>query len=98
MALTHVLVQRKLADGSQRVIGVWPDLGHIKDVPAICLCLLWIHDLEVERPGWEFTPVDGVEHVTGVIIWVTTGKLCCPIGGHILDTCVGLEVEFDVFE
>lgn len=47
-----------------------PDLGHIEDVPAVLLCLFWLHDLEVHGPGRIVAILDCIVHISGMVIWI----------------------------
>lgn len=54
---------------------MWPDFSHIKDVPAIFLCFFCSHHLNVNRPGWEVSLLDGLEEVLQVMVWVDSPHL-----------------------
>jgi hypothetical protein len=46
----RVLVEDELSDRAERELGVWPDLGEIKNVVPEFLSLLWCHSLHVNSP------------------------------------------------
>lgn len=49
---------------------MWPDFGHVEDVPFELLCVFGIKDLDVHVPGWVVASSDSIEEVFGVPIWV----------------------------
>jgi len=46
----RVLVENQSTDGAEWELGVWPDLGEIKDIVAEFLSLFRSHSLNVDRP------------------------------------------------
>jgi hypothetical protein len=55
-----VSVKDKLSERNQRIVGMGPDLGHIKDVPLVGGSLSLGHDLSIAGPGGSFS---GFEHL-----------------------------------
>ena len=90
-----VLVQRKLADLDQRVVGVRPDLGQVEGVVGHLLCVRLGHDLHVHRPLGEVAAGNGVEQVALVAFAVLADQRLGLGVGQILDALLRLEVELD---
>ena len=42
---------------------MWPNLGHVEDVPLVALGLLGRHDLNIDIPDWIVTPLNGLEQI-----------------------------------
>lgn len=70
-----VLVQSDLANWSKWVLGVWPDLGQVKDGVLELLGLLLSHSLNTDGPRWELSTFDLLKEFLVVDVWVLTGKL-----------------------
>jgi hypothetical protein len=75
-----------------------PDLGHIEDVPAVLLCLLGLHDLEVHGPGRIVTILNRIVHISGMMVGVLSCNLICFRLREVLDALMALEVDFDINE
>jgi hypothetical protein len=96
MTSTYNLIENELSKWSQRVIRVRPDLSHIEDVPAILLCLLCSHYLNVSCPRWEVSFVNGFEEVLKVVIWIFSAHFGGLFSVESLDSLIGLQVDLDV--
>lgn len=59
----RVLVERELSDGSERELGVRPDLGEIEDVVSECLSLGDGHRLDAESPRRVLLSLNGLEEI-----------------------------------
>ena len=59
----HILVQLDRADGLEREVGMWPDLGQVEDVELERLRLCGRHRLHVDRPGGEVALLDRLEEL-----------------------------------
>ena len=61
-----VLIEGELSDGSERELGVGPDLGEIEDVVSERLSLGDGHRLDAESPRRVLLSVDGLEEILHV--------------------------------
>lgn len=91
-----VLVEDQLSDALERVVGMGPHLGNVKDVPLVGGGVGLRHDLDLEAPGGAFTGLDVVEEFASGEVGVLALHLLGLFGAHVLDAGVGLEVELDV--
>jgi hypothetical protein len=73
-----------------------PDLGHIKDIPAIVLCFFRCHHLHVNGPRWEVSFINRLEEILQIVIGVDSSHPAGFFRGESLDPLVGFEVDFDV--
>ncbi len=92
-----VLVESELADGSERVVLVRPDVGEIKHVDPLLrpslLGLLLSHSLNLHRPRRVLAPLDGiVEILPSVVIRLrrslVRGKVLGPLVADEVELCV----------
>lgn len=42
---------------------MWPHFGHVENVPPVLLCLLGLHDLDIDIPDRIISLFDGFEQV-----------------------------------
>jgi hypothetical protein len=77
---------------------MWPDFGHVKDIPPIRLSLGRVHDLNKDIPLGIVSSLDSLEHVPDHVIWVFTRNSSSLLCGEVLDALLGLDVNFDVLE
>jgi len=96
--VARVTIQDHLANGSEWVVLVRPDLGIVKDVVPYCFGVLGVHDLNAKGPGWEVTLHDSIVQVTDMVVGILASEACRLRGVQCLNTCVRFEVPFDVFE
>jgi hypothetical protein len=75
-----------------------PDLRHVEDVPAVLLCLLWLHHLEEHGPGRIVATLNRVVHVSSMVIGILSCDLFCFRLLESLDTLIGLEMNLDINE
>lgn len=75
-----------------------PHLGHIKDVPLVGFGVLGIHDLDVDVPDGIVLGLDGLVQVLQEEVWVLSGDPGGFLLREVLDSLLGLDVHFDVFE
>lgn len=87
-----VAVKDHLSDLLEWVILVGPDLGDIKDIPAILGCIFLLHHLEVHGPAGEIALGDGIEQVLDVAVRVGAIEMNGFIIRVIFDSLIGLEV------
>lgn len=73
-----------------------PDLRHIKDVPAVLLGLLWLHDLEVHGPGRIVARLYRIVHVGSMIVGILSGDFFSLLLGKVFDALLGLKMDFDI--
>jgi len=72
-----------------------PDLGDVKNIPAVILSLLGSHDLHLECPAWIFTAGNGFEEISGGMIRICSGQTGCFLASQVFDTLICFEVVFD---
>lgn len=96
--ITNVTIQGHLADLPQRKVLVWPDFGHIKDIPAIVLGLGGIHYLDKNIPRGVVFSLDSLEHISNHVIGILAGNFGCLCLSEILDSLLGLHLDLDIFE
>lgn len=89
-----VAVELDLAKRLQRVLGSGPRLGQVKDVNVLLQSLLWRHNLVVNGPAWELSPLDSVVEVELVNIWRCSVGLSVIL--VVLHTLVGQDVDLAV--
>ena len=65
-----------------------PNFGHVENIPAVVLRLLWCHDLKVHGPGRVFASRNGIIQVGGVVAWVFSGDAICFFLREILDALI----------
>ena len=88
----------ELAKWSQWDLALWPDLGQVENVPAELLGLLRREDLNVDGPGWVVSPVDGVEEIFSVPVWVLRRHLASFGIVEGLVALISLQVYLDIVE
>ena len=93
---TYVLIQSNLSKRSQWIILVRPDLSHIKDIEAIRLSILRLHDLHIYCPARIFHSLNCLKQILLVVIGVFACHFGCACGSVVLYTLVGFEVDFHV--
>src|SRR5699024_5251346 len=90
-----VAVQNEVAHIVQWVILLGPGLGQIEWVPAVVLCILERHDLNLDVPDWVVALLDRVVQILTVVVSVLTSHLRCLSIGEGLPALTGLEVLVD---
>lgn len=75
-----------------------PHLGHVKDVPLVCLRILGIHNLDKDIPLGVVALLNSLKEVLGEEIGVFAGHLGGGLGVEVLGAPLGLEVELDILE
>ena len=90
-----VAVQNEVAHINQWVILLGPGLGQIEWVPAVVLCILERHDLNLDVPDWVVALLDRVVQILTVVVSVLTSHLRCLSIGEGLPALTGLEVVLD---
>lgn len=93
-----VAVESQPTNGSQRVVLLWPDAGDVKNIPAVSFRLLWIHGLEVHRPGGVVPLLNGIVQVLDMVVRLFSRQLDSFIRLKVLDASVRLEMDLDIFE
>jgi hypothetical protein len=73
-----------------------PDLRHVEDVPAVLLCLLWLHHLKEHGPGRIVATFNRVVHVRSMIIRILSRDSFCFRLFESLDTLIGLEMNLNI--
>lgn len=77
---------------------MWPDFGHVKDIPPIRLSLGRIHDLNKDVPLGIVSSLNSLEHVSDHVVWVFTRNSSSLLSGEVLYSLLSLDVNFDVLE
>lgn len=93
---THIAVQGKLSELPQGEVLMRPDLGHIKDVPAVILCLRGLHYLRKDSPCRVLAPLNGFEHVLDQEIWILASHRFGLLSSEVTHSLICLYVELDV--
>lgn len=75
-----------------------PNLGHVENVPLVCLRILGIHYLDKHIPLGVVALLNSLKEVLSEKIGVFTRNLGGGLGVEVLDALLGLEVELDVLE
>lgn len=81
----RVLVEHQLADRDQGVVSMRPDLGDIKNVPAVLGPFCLGHHLNLEVPLNSFSALDVEEEIASGVVRVRTLELVCSFGGQTLN-------------
>lgn len=70
-----VLVEHQPTHILDGVVGVWPHLSHVEDVPLVLVTICFRHHLDLHRPGKLTTLLDGFKEITLGVICVDTFNL-----------------------
>ncbi|EZG04694.1 hypothetical protein H106_05582 [Trichophyton rubrum CBS 735.88] len=93
---THIAVQGELSELPQGEVLMRPDLGHIKDVPAVILCLRGLHYLCEDSPCRVLSSLNGIEHVLDQEIWILASHRFSLLSREVTHPLICLYVELDV--
>lgn len=96
--VVRVAVQRQLAHGPQRHLGLRPHLGQVEDVPPEALGLRGRERLDGDGPAGGLAALDGLEEVLRVPVRVLGGHAPGLLVGEGLAALVRLEVDLHVHE
>ena len=77
VVIGRIAIKRHPANFDQRIVCVWPDLGQVKRVEAICLGLVERHDLHLQGPARMVSALDRFVEVAGVVVAVDAGQPVC---------------------
>ena len=77
---------------------MWPDLGHVEDVPLVALGFLGRHDLNVDIPDGIVAPLNSLEQVVYQKVRVLARDSRSRLPIKVLDPKLGLDVNLDVVE
>lgn len=77
---------------------MWPDFGDIKHRPAVPFSLVWLHDLEIQTPGWIFPTRNRTKQLLSVKVRVCTRESRGFVGRYIAHTLQRTKMELAVLE
>lgn len=77
---------------------MWPNLGHVEDVPRVVLGLFRSHDLNKHIPLRIVTLLDRFEEVLNKVVWVLAGDFRCGLAIEVSDSELAFDVHLDVSE
>lgn len=75
---------------------MWPDLGHVEDVPFVVLGLLRTHDLHKHVPFRILFLLDRFEEVVYEVVGVFACDFRSGLSIEVLDAELALDVHLDV--
>lgn len=90
-----VSVQNHLSDLDQWVVGMWPDLGNIENVPLILWTIGFWHDLNLQSPGSRLSRGNVVKQFSGGVVSILSLEGVSFLGSEVLDSSISDEVELD---
>ncbi len=77
---------------------MWPNLGHVEDVPLVALGLLGRHNLNVDVPDGIVTLLNRLEKIVYQKVWIFASDFGSSLSIKVLDPKLGLDVNLDVVE
>lgn len=75
---------------------MWPNLGHVENVPLVVLGLFRSHDLNEYIPLRIITLLDRFEEVFNKVVWVLAGHFRCGFAIYVSDSELAFDVHLDV--
>ncbi len=92
------MIEREFSKRSQREVLMWPNLGHVENIPPVLFCLLGAHDLNISSPAWEVSLLDVFKKVLYVVIGIFTCNLRSFGVCEVLDSLVRFKMDLDIVE
>src|ERR1700688_2100820 len=88
-----VAIQFHLTDLDQGIVRVRPHLGQVEGMNVIGVRILFVHDLDIERPSGKFAPLDGFVKVPLIALAITRDDLCRLSVRQVLNALLCFEGE-----